>query len=114
MSIEPSKFSNKSKNLIKKVQQLTTSATQIIPQLYKSLREDAIPPLEARAYIEEIVIISQRQLRRILPDEAKYIEKQNKPELTLKQDADIRPHTIPPRPQVVREAEIRTRATQAN
>lgn len=104
---EYNKFSNKSKNLIKKVQQLTVNATQLIPQLYDSLKEDGIPPLEARTYIEEIVVISQRQLRRILPDEAKYTEKQNKPELTLRKDADIRPHTkIPPPPEVHREAEI--------
>jgi hypothetical protein len=107
---EYNKFSNKSKNLIKKVQQLTVNATQLIPQLYDSLKEDGIPPLEARTYIEEIVVISQRQLRRILPDEAKYTEKQNKPELILRKDADIRPHTqqpnIPPPPEVHREAEI--------
>lgn len=111
---EYNKFSNKSKNLIKKVQQLTVNATQLIPQLYDSLKEDGIPPLEARTYIEEIVVISQRQLRRILPDEAKHTEKlrtyDRKPELTLKTDADIRPHTqrpnIPPPPEVHREAEI--------
>ena len=97
---EYNKFSNKSKNLIKKVQQLTVNATQLIPQLYDSLREDGISPLEARTYIEEIIVISQRQLRRILPDEAKHTEKlrtydrkSNKPD-------------IPPPPQVLSHDEV--------
>jgi hypothetical protein len=113
---EYNKFSNKSKNLIKKVQQLTVNATQLIPQLYDSLKEDGIPPLEARTYIEEIVVISQRQLRRILPDEAKYTEKlRNNLRTYVRKSENPEPNrrlvvpeepTIPPPPEVHREAEI--------
>lgn len=70
-------LSDASKNLLQELQEMSIKASNLISRLYVSLRNDGLTPMEARKIIEERIDVSQRTLRRALPEEAKQVHKKS-------------------------------------
>ena len=68
---ESKKLSLESKDLLEKLEGVSLTAAELIPRLYKSLKDDGLKPSEIRGLIEDRIAISQRRLRQLLPLEAK-------------------------------------------
>ena len=65
------RLSQHSKSLLDQLGKIASKASSIVPELYASLRDDGFEPFEARVMIEQRVDISQRQLLKLIPHEAK-------------------------------------------
>ena len=65
------KLSLKSRDLLDKLEGVSLTAAELIPKLYKSLKDDGLDPSEIRRLIEAKISISQRRLRQLLPSESK-------------------------------------------
>lgn len=64
-------ISQNSMSLLSQLETMSIKASQLIPQVYNSLKNDGLSPEEARDMIEQRISISQRRLRELLPLEAK-------------------------------------------
>jgi hypothetical protein len=74
LSTSNKKLSDESKRLLDKLGGLAETATRLIPETYVHLREDGFTVLEARELIQERIQVSERHLRRLLPEEAKDVK----------------------------------------
>jgi hypothetical protein len=72
-------LSNESKALLGELERMSAKAADLISHLYASLRKDGLDPQDARRLIEQKIAVSDRTLRRALPEEAKTMIYANKP-----------------------------------
>lgn len=70
-NIKVKNLSEESRGLLGELERMSTKAAELISRLYASLRKDGFTPVDARKMIEDRIEVSQRTLRRALPDEAK-------------------------------------------
>lgn len=64
-------LSQESQDLLNELQSIATKAADIIPRLYASLRKDGLTKKDARNMIQSRMDVSDRTIRRTLPEEAK-------------------------------------------
>jgi hypothetical protein len=87
---------------------MMTRAADLVPRVYHSLLNDGMPPKEARRVIQSKIDLSDRTIRRALPQEAKReykLDKMSKLPNNQAKLADVTPVNIPPPEQTIIEPE---------